>query len=190
MPLKELPENHNLTHLRWALEHVENFGVAIDGGAHQGIWTRELLKRFDQVIAFEPVESNRRLIPQGAHVYPYALGDKNGTVDMEPGKNNTGQYHVTPGATHTMVALDGFKIVCDFLKLDVEGYELKALQGAEELLNRCKPVVMIEDNGLCERYGVQQMDSDKYLKSLGYSCLGFMNPTPTSRDKDYLYKHV
>jgi len=179
--LKELPETHDLVHLQWALRHVDNFGVAIDGGAHQGIWTRELLKRFDEVIAFEPVASNRRLIPQGATVYPYALGDKAGTVDMQPGTENTGQYHVKPGNMHTMVALDEFKIVCDFLKLDVEGYELQALQGAEGLLKRCKPTVLIEDNGLCERYGVERLAADEYLKRLGYYCVGRMN-------KDYLYK--
>lgn len=181
MPLAELNKAHDLTHLRWALEHVDNFGVAIDGGAHQGIWTQELMKRFDQVIAFEPVESNRKMIPQGADVYPYALGEISGTVDMLPGTENTGQYHVTPGTTHTMVALDDFKIVCDFLKLDVEGYELQALKGAEGLLKRCKPVVLIEDNGLCERYGVAHLAADEYLKALGYYCVGRMN-------KDYLYK--
>lgn len=179
--LKELPEGHDLGHLRWALRHVDHFGVAVDGGAHQGIWTRELLKRFDQVVAFEPVESNRRLIPQGAHIYPYALGERSGTVDMKPGTENTGQYHIAPGSVHTMVALDEFKIVCDFLKLDVEGYELQALQGAEKMLKRCKPVVMIEDNGLCERYGVAHLAADEYLKTLGYYRIGRMN-------KDYLYK--
>lgn len=184
--LEELPDTHDMRHLQWALSHVDNFGVAIDGGAHQGIWTRELMRHFDEVIAFEPVASNRRMIPQGARTYPYALGDKHGSVDVRLMSNavNTGMYHVTPGDRHTMVTLDEldeFEIDCDFLKLDIEGYELHALRGARRLLMRCKPVVLIEDNGTCTYYGIKQMESDEYLKRIGYSCLGRMNA-------DFLYK--
>lgn len=181
LALKELNPTHDLTHLRWALRYCERFGVAVDGGAHQGIWTRELMKRFDRVIAFEPVSENRRWIPFGATVYPYALGEKEQTVGIKSGTENTGQYHVTPGREVMMVPLDSFHIPCDFLKLDVEGYELPALQGAEQLIKRCKPVVMIEENGLCTRYGIEPLEADEWLKRIGYECVGKMN-------KDYLYK--
>lgn len=182
MPLSELPAGHDLTHLLWALRHVDRFDVAIDGGAHQGIWARHLLRCFKRVIAFEPVESNRAHISIEAEVYPHALGDKRGKVGMVPGPENTGQYHVI-GVGHTeMRTLDSFGFTaCDFLKLDVEGMELHALKGAEALLKACRPVVMIEENGLCERYGVERMAAHDWLLRLGYVCLGNMN-------KDYLYK--
>ena len=181
MPLKELPKNHDLKHLEWALGFIEKTEVAIDGGAHQGIWTRRLLDVFDHVIAFEPIESNRKKIPAAAEIYPYAIGDYDGPVGMQHGTENTGQGHVTEGDSTKMVMLDSLGVDCDFLKLDVEGYELQALIGAWEMIHRCKPLIMIEENGLCKRYGVEPMAADQWLKDAGYKCLGNMN-------KDYLYQ--
>lgn len=182
MPLAELPANHDLTHLTWALGFVQRFDVAIDAGAHQGIWTRHLISRFKRVIAFEPVESNRRKIPEGAEVHPFALGKERGKVSMAAGPENTGQYHVSGDGDIIMRPLDSFGFTaCDFLKLDVEGLELHALQGAATLLKTCRPLVLIEENGLCQRYGIEPMAADNYLRTLGYRQIGRMN-------KDYLYQ--
>ena len=49
------------------MKHVPNKGVAIDVGAHVGIWTRRLAKIFTKVHAFEPVPDHvnvGKLIPR------------------------------------------------------------------------------------------------------------------------------
>ena len=58
----------------------------------------------------------------------------------------------------------------DFLKLDLEGYELYALQGAEQLLTRCKPVVCIEQKRFRDTEGrvlVREQEAGLYLERLG-----------------------
>lgn len=166
--LADLPRNHDLAHLTKALSFVKNWRLAIDGGAHRGIWTRVLLSKFQTVVAFEPCKENAVHIPKEAMLFERALGDVHKRRGLVPGTENTGQWHLRPGDEVDVVPLDSFRFAeCDFLKLDVEGYELKALMGARQTIQRCKPVVMIEENGLCSRYGAKWGDAEAYLVELG-----------------------
>lgn len=45
-----------------------------------------------------------------------------------------------------ITTLDSYNLPrIDLLKIDVEGYEIHVLKGAEETLLRCKPVVIFEE---------------------------------------------
>lgn len=166
--LRDLPDDYDLDHLRGALAHIERFRTAVDGGAHRGIWTRELARNFDQVIAFEPKEGLARQIPYG-FVHYVALGETEGTCSIKEGSKNTGQGHVIPGKDVYMAPLDQFAIVnLDFLKLDLEGYELPALKGAAQTIATWKPAIMVEQNGLCARYGYTAADLHNWLAERGY----------------------
>ena len=171
MPLLDLPPDYDLDHLHAALSYVKTHRTAIDGGAHQGIWTRELLKMFNSVYAFEPIQSNREKLPSDSINFHYGLGQVHEERIMAPGKKNTGQWHVaTLGIDHAdIIPLDSLEIPSvDFLKLDLEGYELFALKGAEITIKVNKPVILIEENGLSSRYGVTPGSAGEYLESLGY----------------------
>ena len=39
-----------------ALSFVEDFGTAVDCGAHVGLWSKDLSNFFDQLYCFEPIE--------------------------------------------------------------------------------------------------------------------------------------
>ncbi len=184
--LPDLPDDHDINHLRGALrilqENNVEFDIAVDGGAHRGIWTRILSERFSYVFAFEPITDNFLKIPDFDNVNKIncALGDEEGTFCMAPGKHNTGQWHIGLGLNSTaVVRLDSYKISPDFIKLDIEGYELFALKGAEKTIEH-KPAIMLEMNGLSERYGYTDDDLRAYLSNLGYKEAGKWN-------KDYLF---
>lgn len=166
--LQELPDEYTLDHLRGALSYLSRFRTAVDGGAHRGIWTRELARNFDQVIAFEPKEILAAQIPCG-FVHYVALGEQQGRCSIAEGMKNTGQGHVVAGDDVLMMPLDDFGIVdLDFLKLDVEGYELPALKGGEETIMEWRPAIMVEQNGLCENYGYTHIDLHGWLLRRGY----------------------
>ena len=50
---------YQIRKLRAAMEHCRQFRVAVDVGAHVGLWSMQLLKRFARLHAFEPVAEFR-----------------------------------------------------------------------------------------------------------------------------------
>lgn len=58
----------------------------------------------------------------------------------------------------------------DLVKIDVEGYELKVLQGAKHTLNKYFPILFIEINDSnLNRYGDTPVEVVQFLKTLGYT---------------------
>ena len=51
----------------------------------------------------------------------------------------------------------------DFIKLDIEGYELFALKGAEETIKRCKPLIAFEILSHASNYGYTEKQMFDYL---------------------------
>ena len=66
---------------------------------------------------------------------------------------------------YKMITLDSLKLErLDFMKVDVEGYELNVLKGGEETIKRYRPVIWCE--ALTDRH---KKMLQQYLKSFDYS---------------------
>ena len=162
------------------IKHIPNFDVALDVGAHVGIWTRRLAQKFKTVVAFEPVPKHQECWKKNMEnfvkenpdwgnyttLHNVALGHENGTATMKvPDTTNTGmaslvheiynvrtqERWVQPGwekfpeiqvKTRTLDSYEFEKI--DFMKIDVEWFELRVLQGAEQTIRKHKPVMYVE----------------------------------------------
>jgi FkbM family methyltransferase len=62
-----------------------------------------------------------------------------------------------------VVTLDSVGLArCEFLKVDVEGMERQVLEGARDLIARCKPVLYVENQDAPE-------DLARYIRSLEYT---------------------
>jgi len=89
-----------------ALEYVTDFRLAIDGGAHVGLWTTEMAQYFKKVIAFEPdsktfecLEKNT-LDFQNVTILQNALSDREGFIGIKWDQihalaGNTGSKYIT-----------------------------------------------------------------------------------------------
>ena len=147
--------------LETGLSFVKEWECAVDGGAHVGSWSRALATKFKHVYSFEPQTENFLCLLRNTsgftNVQPrrMALGSRYGFASLEPG-NNSGCWHISEGSGVNMMPLDEFRplrtLKVGYLKLDVEGYERFALEGARNLLRRCKPVVQIEEKVLSHSY--------------------------------------
>lgn len=175
-----------------ALPWVHNRGLALDVGAHVGLWSWPMSADFAQVMAFEPMAAHRACWHENlrersnATLEACALGHESGTVRIRtrtPG--SSGDSGVDPVAERSSLrasvddegeeaplrrldeyALDGV----DFIKIDCEGYELYVLQGAVETLKRCRPCLIVEqkpETGMKERYGLAPRDVIRFLAGLG-----------------------
>ncbi len=169
-------EHAQRARMQSAVRYCKNRRVALDVGAHIGVWTKFLAGVFQTVHAFEPVRENMHCLEKNTAEmgnvvrWPHALGHARGAVSMIRHGGNSGCWRVSGGTDARMSTLDAhqFRDV-DFIKIDTEGYEGYVLQGAAETLARCKPVVVIEDNGLGQRfYETEWVDPKSILRSHGY----------------------
>lgn len=176
----------DLGSLRTVLDkHVEGRRVAVQAGACLGVFPELLASQFDWVYSFEPDPRLHRMCARrlseirNVILQQAALGLHRRPVRTECSlRPNDGKTTLHPGMTRTerdgecpipVIRIDDLGLrECDLIYLDVEGDELWALQGAEDTLGRCRPIVVCELNrGLTYR-GFAEGDLVTYLRMAGY----------------------
>lgn len=186
--MRDLPDDFQLDQLTAALCFVQDFSLALDIGAHRGIWTNLMLDRFKKVVAIEPTDLASQ-IDQRAEILNVACGAQAGTCRMQQGKRNTGQSFVSGPGNIPVITVDSLQLSPSFIKIDVEGMEYQVLKGARETLKRSKPVVIIEENGLCKRYGKRIGQASLFLTNMGArNIVTFYMPPEKDENKVYKFK--
>lgn len=155
-------------------------GVAVQAGGNLGIYPKFLARHFDVVYTFEPAPAIFPLLVQNAPEpnivrFQAALDEVHTGVTMSQTRRDhkpdahEGITHVAgPGDIRTL-RLDDLELPsCDLLALDLEGWELHALQGATATIARCRPVLSVEVNKNAQYAGVVPEDLRSFLRSLGY----------------------
>ena len=171
--------------------------TVLDLGANIGYFSvlaAGLVGKSGQVHSFEPAPTcftqlgrNLAAFPW-AHVYPAAVGDAPGTAcfHFSDKANETGWGSLLSGedaptreTTVPVVRLDDWAREqavrrVDFIKMDIEGGEFRALQGAAELLSRYRPVLVAELNSVClARDNRKPDDVLAQLRTAGYDNFAF-----------------
>jgi FkbM family methyltransferase len=150
--------------------------LALDIGAHVGLWSMQLVKHFERLEAFEPVALHRALFRLNVgqldkwRLHPVALGAAPGRVALSSDPASSGDTHVIGAGEIPMVTLDSLEIAgpLDFIKIDTEGYELPILTGALETINRHRPLILVEQKGKeAEHFGAQPGGARGLLAGLG-----------------------
>lgn len=180
---------YQIKKLRAALAHCRQFRSAVDVGAHVGLWSMQLAKRFERVYSFEPVAAHRECLfanipgAQGdgnsnVSVYACALGDHEGSVSIVTEPTSSGDSRVGDGDGIPLHMLDQFGIKdVDFIKLDCEGYELFALKGGAATIARDLPTICVEQKpGRGQRFGLPELGAVEWLtQEFGYKCVEKMS---------------
>ena len=88
------------------------------------------------------------------HAYNSAVGNHSGSI-VAPiinysEENNFGGYPLTkigPGEDASLIMLDSLSLPeCHFIKIDIEGMEKAALEGARETIRKFKPILYVEND--------------------------------------------
>lgn len=164
--------------------------VFVDVGANQGEYTLFAAKRAARVLSFEPLTSMRNVLNENValngfrnvDVFESGLSDRAGSLEIHEvenmdeglgtlylGNRKSKRSFTIPLQSLDDVAQERSLSRVDFIKMDIEGSELKALQGSERVIQKFKPVVMIEINE--ETYqaaGYSTNDIDAFFKKLNY----------------------
>lgn len=159
--------------------------VCIDIGANVGLWACDLVKSFEHVIAFEPVEEFRRCFEKNVKssnytMHPIALGRKESFIEMNIVQGNTGHSHIDPTSidkgTIPLKTLDSFDLTnIDMIKIDVEGFEEEILAGAMRTIERNKPVLVIEQQKHEYKNDLSETPAIKILENWGYKVIEQFN---------------
>ncbi len=166
--------------LNRALQFVTNWSLAIDIGAHVGLWSKILVQKFDRVVAFEPMPPLRaclekNVISDKIQVVPMALGNSHGSVCFDYDEAHTGATHIDTKKKGLIPLgkLDDFQLDnIGFIKIDTEGFELLVLEGAKETILRSNPVIIVEDKQHGVRhYGQKPYAVIEFLESCGASIM-------------------
>lgn len=162
------------------VREVRRGDVVFDIGAHAGFYTllaSELIGMEGQVIAFEPLPRNLHYLHRhialnccrNVVVIEAAVGDADGSVRFEEGPNSSMGCVSPRGHLEVkMVSLDelvrrGTLPAPDVIKIDIEGGELDALEGARRILKQCRPMIFLATHS-------QELNRQcsKLLQELGY----------------------
>jgi FkbM family methyltransferase len=143
-------------------QFVRRSDICWDIGANSGTYTLPLSRLSAKVLAFEPVPHSFDIVERvtkrarlaNVTLSRLALSDSTGTAKMlVPTEGFYGGYYLAslsqdgnlPVSTATIDGLiaDGFPEP-DFIKCDVEGAELRVIEGAKQLIARRPPVWLLE----------------------------------------------
>ncbi len=191
----EFYEVHDLITLQ---ELIGPCDTVIDVGANIGnhalFFATHLPAR--RVVAFEPIPETFEMLRRNidlnnkSHVVcaeALGVGHSNGAARISfQDRANTGLTSLSMDAEGSIriIRLDDwfadFPHHIDLIKIDVEGFELNVLQGAQDLLKRHKPVVHME----IWRSSRTAVASQALLADLGYS-----EPTQIEPSGNWLFTH-
>ena len=151
-----------------ALEYVKQWRVCLDIGSNIGQWTRPLSRKFESVVCFEPNPNFRECFKKNIDennvvLWPVGLSDKEHKAKQ--GFNST-VLRNEEGDIDCRT-LDSFALTnVDFVKIDVDGFEIPLLNGAKETLIKNNPVINIEMKK-DKRSNIAQQ-CEHILQDLGY----------------------
>lgn len=193
-------------------------GIVLDIGAHAGQFAKLFARmaRRGKVYAFEPSEYARSILTKAlafnrldnVTVVSAGLSDQaQAAVLHTPLKESSawgfGTAHLGAGAgreadqTVTLMRMDdfagdaGFQRL-DFIKADIEGWEMRALVGGEATLRRFRPALLLEvDGAMMARAGDTPAALFAWLAQIGYHARRLQDLTPApewTRSGDYLFR--
>ena len=157
--------------------------TAIDIGGNVGLMARRYANVFDHVHSFEPVKENYSCLQfntedlENVTVYNQGLGEVKKEVEivLPLSVKSCGSWSILyfknneeekRSETININTLDSYNFKdVDFIKIDIQGYELQVLEGAVETIREYKPTLLIETVSAGNNIAVQV---GKFVKQFGY----------------------
>jgi len=160
-----------LKFLQYCETQSKKFNTVIDVGAWCGTWAKALEPISKRVVAFEPDPIHFECLTRNCTINcaarNQAVGAEHKTISLTK-DDFTQAKRVEGSGNTTMITLDSLdESKVDMIKIDVEGYEMEVLKGASNILKQVK-FLMIELNNNTKKYGSNNADVERHIRSLGF----------------------
>lgn len=151
-----------------SLKYINDFGTALDLGAHVGTWTKALAEKFKLAVGFEFAPEAIECFwlnctGTKAALVEYPVMHAEVQIGLEDDWDSSLSYCMKPEGEIHSTYIDAYKFdhPVNFIKLNIEGAEPYALMGGVMTIMRDKPVITLEwkyehrfgfNKGFCERF--------------------------------------
>ena len=197
------------TEPRQALYELIQPGMTIlDVGANIGetsLMFSRLTGKNGQVFAFEPDPDTFAHLKEHLSInhvdnvnpIQFALGDVPGTFFLGHNANNTAGNRISDehGKEITVTTADQFVpglhlAHIHFIKIDIEGFEVRMLKGAKDTIEKYKPVMFIEAvNEFLTLQGSSTAELLRLLESMNYKSINAYNGKPVNSGMSFTNTH-
>ena len=175
---------------KYLSENAVILDIGANVGSHTVYWALERSAR--KIYSFEPLldtfnilKTNIKLnnLSDRVDIYNIGLSDEvcNGTIESYNSYNIGGtSFRKTENGESKFCPLDSIEIPekIDLIKIDVEGAEVRVLDGAKNTIIKNKPVIVIETFNHKE-------EVDNFMQSISYEFADIIRP-----GEDYIYKYA
>lgn len=182
----------HVSDIDYFMQFVDKTDLVIQAGGACGVWPLRYSQLFDEVFTFEPMAANFECLRENIKdiwnivPIPSGLSDREEKGDMvfdRTEHNNYGAVYFKPGNGGVGVGtIDSHDLSPDLIQLDIEGYELEALQGSVETIERSSPVIALEE----KRLNHQPRDhfaARNFIAQMGYKEVGAIH-------RDVVFKRI
>ena len=174
-------ETDNLTVLN---KYLSADSICLDIGANIGALTIPMANIANHVYAFEPGPQifgmlNTNIIDnniKNVTLINAAISNKKDTVYFHHNRSNVGGSYVTANEdAHSTSAVPAIRLDTwakdnldrlDFIKCDIEGFEVKFIKGAKQTLKKYKPMMLIEFNPVAFKKNNSEETAEDLFKEL------------------------
>lgn len=179
-----------ISHLSLLRKYVKKNAVILDVGANLGNHTIFFAKECaaNKIYAFEPTRKTFQILEENIRInhldsivvaMNIALGAKDTKADIIVNVKDAGSNYVEENTDGNVImnTLDGLSLddKIDFIKIDVEGFELEVLKGAKETIAKDHPDIFVEI------FNKNYNKVHSLLMKMGYKC-------KLKLEQDYLYQ--
>ena len=153
-----------------AAPFIKPNGNGVDIGAREGGFAREMENYFDHIYCYDFRPDNEKFLKENVNdvnKFTYTvvgIGEKQGLTFTT--SRAVGRIKDRGSVAIPIKTIDSFELEdVTFIKYDIEGYELKAIQGSEGTIKKYNPVIVVEQNK-------GNIYAQELLESWGYKCKG------------------
>jgi FkbM family methyltransferase len=161
---------------------LPNNTVFADVGGNIGTFFWQFRDKCKDIYVFEPIPRLNDVIERSikynndehVHLIKKAVGDKPGQVKMLDNNNSSvvGDDNNAAVLTIPVTTLDDELLSLeklDFIKIDVEGYELLVLNGAKRVIEKYRPAMLVELHPMyLENYGQSHVEVIEFIEGCNY----------------------
>jgi len=168
--------------------------VCIQAGGNVGYYAKIYAELFDTVYTFEPNPLNFYCLNknvQNANVIKFqsCLGNVHQLVSLDLPKSyvkkgiNIGTYYISGKGNIPTLLIDDLNLdACDLIHLDIEGFEINAINGATNTIAKYKPTICLEINSALNNFNYSRDAVFDLMQQLNYAQVDHIN-------EDYVFQY-